>query len=191
MIAAMSDTPAPVDAPLPYVTKLAQRAAGDVELLVVHCTELPDLALAREYGERVLYPDTGTGASGHYYVDRDGTVQCWVPPTRVAHHVRGWNARSVGVELVNLGRFPDWLDSRRQAMPEPYPGVQIDAFVALVARLRRELPNLATIAGHEDLDTARVPASDDASVEVARKLDPGPLFPWGRVLAATGLRRIP
>jgi N-acetylmuramoyl-L-alanine amidase len=36
-----------------------------------------------------------------------------------------------------------------------------------------------------------VPASDDASVEVARKRDPGPLFPWARVLAATGLRRIP
>ena len=191
MIAAMSDTPAPVDAPLPYVPKLAERAAGDVELLVVHCTELPDLALAREYGERVLYPDTGTGASGHYYVNRDGAVQCWVPPTRVAHHVRGHNARSVGVELVNLGRFPHWLDSRHQAMAEPYPDVQVDAFIALVARLQRELPNLSTIAGHEDLDTARVPASDDASVEVARKLDPGPLFPWGRVLAATGLRRVP
>ena len=37
---------APIDSPLPYVERLATRDTADVDLLVVHCTELPDLAIA-------------------------------------------------------------------------------------------------------------------------------------------------
>ena len=108
----------PNDWPLPYESRLAERPLSQVDLVVIHCTELPDLATAREYGERVLY-DSGTGNSGHYYIDRDGSVHVFVRPGRVAHHVRGYNERSVGIELVNAGRYPHWLDSRHQAMDEP------------------------------------------------------------------------
>lgn len=177
------------DHPLPYVDRLAARPADAVTLVVIHCTELPDLATAREYGERVQH-ESGTGNSGHYYIDRDGRIERYVPGTRVAHHVRGCNPHSIGIELVNLGRYPHWWDSRQQTMTEPYPDVQIAALVDLLAQLRREFPALREIAGHEDLDTARMPASDDPSLEVARKLDPGPLFPWEAVLAGCGLRRI-
>ena len=52
-------------------------------------------------------------------------------------------------------------------------------------------PSLQWIAGHEQLDTARVPASDDASIEVSRKLDPGPLFPWQDVLKAIPQQPLP
>jgi len=176
---------------LPYAAKLAQRDIGDIDLVVIHCTELPDIESARAYGERVLYSGSGTGNSGHWYIDRNGSVLQYVPADRIAHHVRGWNERSIGIELVNRGRFPDWLDSRSQAMTEPYPDAQIDALLALLARLGRDLPSLRNIAGHEDLDTEQVPASDDPSVTVARKRDPGPLFPWARVLDASGLQRIP
>lgn len=180
---------------LPYATQLPLRAPADIELVVIHCTELPDLANAREYGERLLYPGTGTGTgtgnSGHFYIDRDGSVQAWVPVERVAHHVRGCNQQSVGIELVNSGRFPDWLDSRCQEMEEPYPDAQVDALVELLRQLQGALPNLCTIAGHEDLDTDAVPASDDPAQRVRRKRDPGPLFPWPRVLAAVDLQRLP
>jgi len=57
-------------------------------------------------------------------------------------------------------------------------------------RSRKELFSLSQIAGHEDLDTARLPATDDPSVVVPRKLDPGPLFPWNEVLPGSGLTRI-
>ena len=177
--------------PLPYERLLDPRPPSQVDLVVVHCTELPDLATAREYGERVLYPASGTGNSGHWYIDRDGTVERWVEPARVAHHVRGFNPRSVGIELVNAGRWPDWLDSRRQAMDEPYPEAQLEALVALLRALPAELPALRWIAGHEDLDREQVPASDDASVLVHRKRDPGPMFPWRRVLEAVPLTRLP
>lgn len=185
-----TNTTAIVDRPLPYVDRLASRAGADIDLLVVHCTELPDLAIARDYGERVHYPESGTGNSGHYYIDRDGRIECWVEPLRVAHHVRGHNPRSIGVELVNRGRYPDWFAAGSQVPDEDYPPIQIDALLALVAELRARFPTLARIAGHEDLDIATVPASDDPSRSVQRKVDPGPRFPWPRVMVACGLSRI-
>ena len=186
----MHAAPDIIDRPLPYAELLDARAATDIDLVVIHCTELPDLATAREYGERVLYPQSGSGNSGHFYIDRDGHIERWVPETRVAHHVRGRNARSLGIELVNTGRFPHWLDSRHQAMDLPYSEAQIEALLALLGDLRARFPSIDAIAGHEDLDTDQVEASDDPALKVRRKRDPGPLFPWPRVLDALPLRRL-
>jgi len=183
-------SPLIVEEPLPYVARLEARDAAQIDLIVIHCTELPDLATAREYGERVLYGETGTGNSGHYYVDRDGSVHRYVPHERTAHHTRGYNARSIGVELVNTGRYPHWLAASHQAMAEPYPDAQIQALIALLRGLQDQVPSLHWIAGHEDLDTSEVPASDDPSRQVRRKRDPGPLFPWDRVLDAIALQRL-
>jgi N-acetylmuramoyl-L-alanine amidase len=72
-------------------------------------------------------------------------------------------------------------------MTEPYPTAQIAALRDLLAQLRQDFPNLRQIAGHEDLDTALMPASDDPAKEIHRKLDPGPLFPWAAVLEDSGL----
>jgi N-acetylmuramoyl-L-alanine amidase len=177
------------DQPLPYVAKLDERPAGAVDLVVIHCTELPDLATARRYGEKVLYA-SGTGNSGHFYIDRDGQVYRYVPGTRVANHTRGYNERSIGIELVNSGRYPDWLDSRHQTMTQPYTAAQIASLRALLGQLRHDYPNLRWIAGHEDLDTTLVPASDDPSIQVHRKLDPGPQFPWPKVLEGLSLQRL-
>jgi N-acetylmuramoyl-L-alanine amidase len=141
-----------IDDPLPYVAALELRPLSQIDLVVIHCTELPTLADARQFGERVLYP-SGTGNSGHYYIDRDGRVLAYVPVDRIAHHVRGYNPRAVGIELVNTGRYPHWLARDSQRMDEPYTPEQIAALGALLASLQRELPALKYIAGHEDLDT--------------------------------------
>ncbi len=175
---------------LPYVSKLETRALAAIDLVVIHCTELPDLATARRFGEEIHYPQSGTGNSGHFYVDRDGALHQYLPVDRVAHHTRGYNARSIGIELVNTGRYPDWLDSRHQAMDEPYTDVQIDALVALLRHLQAVAPSLKWIAGHEDLDTDTVAATDDPTQTVRRKRDPGPLFPWDRILASLRLERL-
>ena len=175
--------------PLPYSEALNARDVADIDLVVIHCTELPDLAMAREYGERALYA-SGTGNSGHYYIDRDGSIVEYVEPARIAHHTRGYNPRSIGIELVNTGRYPHWLDSRQQAMDEAYPEAQIEALIALLNELKARIPSLALIAGHEDLDLDEVEASDDPALKVRRKRDPGPQFPWPQVLDAIPLERL-
>ena len=45
--------------PLPYVDALATRDPAAIDTVVLHCTELPDLATARAYGERVHYARSG------------------------------------------------------------------------------------------------------------------------------------
>ena len=172
---------------LPYISRLDQRLPGCIDLVVIHCTELPDLLAARSYGERILYPGSGTGNSGHYYLERNGAVEEWAPIDRIAHHAGQYNERSIGIELVNLGRYPDWYDSRRQTLSEPYPDEQIEALIRLLLELRSRLPRLHFIAGHDQLDTTEVVASDDPARRVRRKRDPGPLFPWSRVLKAVAL----
>ena len=186
------DLPPPppvIQSPLPYEPLLEARPHGQIDLVVIHCTELPDLASAREFGEKVLYP-SGTGNSGHYYIDRDGSLHQYVGLERVAHHVRGYNGRAIGIELVNAGRYPNWLAAAGQQMSEPYADAQIGTLVALLQWLQVELPSLRYIEGHEQLDTTQVPAEDDATTLVQRKLDPGPLFPWPRVLQDIALRRL-
>jgi N-acetylmuramoyl-L-alanine amidase len=177
------------DWPLPYTARLDRRELARIDLVVIHCTELPDMAMTREFGERVHYPEKGTGNSGHYYITEDGEVYRFVAPERVANHTHGWNARSLGIEMFNLGRYPHWGDSRHQAFTAPYTKQQIAALLALLHRLRRDIPSLRHIAGHEDLDTRLEPARDDPDILLRRRQDPGPLFPWNEIVPAAGLAR--
>lgn len=145
--------------------------------------------MARTYAEKILY-DSGTGNCGHFYVDRDGAVAEWVSPDRVAHHVKGHNQQSIGIELVNMGRYPNWHDAAAQSLNEAYPDLQIKRLVNLIKHLQATLPNLKHVAGHEDLDQTRIPASDNPLVKIARKIDPGPLFPWHQVMPQINLINI-
>jgi len=176
--------------PLSYTSKLALRETTNISLVVIHCTELPDLAMARQYAEKIHYPATDTGNSGHFYIDRDGGTEQWVDPLRIAHHVADMNQHSIGIELVNRGRYPHWYNSKQQIPKENYPQEQISALLALLGKLTDEYPTLKTIAGHQDLDTRMMPAADQPELLVQRKVDPGPLFPWMTVLALVDLIRI-
>jgi N-acetylmuramoyl-L-alanine amidase len=166
---------------LSYAGRLDKRALETIDLVVIHCTELPDLQSAREYGERIHHPGSDTGNCGHLYIDRDGSIESWVSLDRVAHHARGYNERSIGIELVNDGRWPDWFNSANQVMSDSYPEIQIKSLLRLLDELQRELPALRWIAGHEDLDLDQ---------RVFRKRDPGPLFPWQRILASSPLAKL-
>lgn len=175
--------------PLTYVQRLDNRCTDDIDLLVIHCTELPDMAMARVWGEKQLHPESKTGNSGHFYIDRDGSIEQWVPLDRVAHHVKGFNPRSIGVELVNNGRYPDWFHSSNQIMSEAYSDLQLAALVALLDHLQTRLPGLEMVSGHEDLDTGMIASEDRPDMMIRRKLDPGPLFPWSGFMDRISLRR--
>lgn len=167
---------------LPYHENLEHREVSTLDTVVLHCTELPTLEMARELGERIQYPESGTGASGHYYVDRDGSIYRYVKDDRMARHVVGFNHTSLGIELVNTGRYPNWFHAKHQAMSEPFTDEAIAALKELLGELRRMYPSMITIARHSDLDTRTVPADDDPALEVRRRIDPGPLFPWDEIL---------
>ena len=179
------------EAPLDYAARLESRDPAALDLIVIHCTELPDLVTAREFGERIHYRESGTGNAGHFYIDRNGKIQCWVPVGRTAHHTRGFNERSIGIELINRGRWPNWYDSRCQNMTEPYTEHQVESLSGLLKHLTALAPGLRWIAGHDQLDLARVPASNDPGTLVSRKLDPGPMFPWRDILESTTLEPFP
>ena len=167
---------------LTYASNLEYRSLESIDLVVIHCTELPDLTAARDYGQRIHYPESGTGNSGHYYIERNGRIEQWVPRQRIAHHVSGYNERSLGIELDNRGRYPDWFDSRKQVMTEAYTLQQINGLLELLLLLCVQMPNLKWISRHESLDKSLVQASDNPGLFVHRKKDPGPLFPWGELL---------
>ena len=179
-----------IQRPLSYVQRLDGRSTDQISLLVIHCTELPDLASARQWGEKVVYTESQTGNSGHFYIDRDGSIEEWVPVTRIAHHVRHFNPQSLGIELVNTGRYPHWFQATQQQMTEAYPAVQIKALTTLLDRLVAWLPGLREIAGHEDLDDGLLPSEDKPEIMIKRKIDPGPRFPWLSIMDNTKLKRL-
>src|SRR6185312_8662133 len=133
---------------LPYWQRLQERDPQLINLVVIHCTELPDMKMAREFGERIIYSENGTGVSGHYYIDRDGSIFRYVPEDRIANHVIGHNEHSIGIELVNLGRFPNWFHSTSQNPLAPYLSEQISSLKELLKDLRERNQNLKNIAGH-------------------------------------------
>ncbi len=166
---------------LPYNDNLESRNVNSIELLVIHCTELPNLKTAREYGEKVHYK-SGTGNSGHYYIGKDGSVYQWVDNNRIAHHVKDHNNNSIGIELDNIGRYPNWHKTNAQIMYDKYPPTQIDSLIGLITKLQQQLPSLKYITGHEDLDTRLIPSENDPEIYIRRKMDPGKLFPWAQVM---------
>jgi N-acetylmuramoyl-L-alanine amidase len=175
--------------PLPYAAKLTPRPLTDIDTVVIHCTELPDMATARQFGEKIHYA-SGTGNSGHFYISKSGQVEQWVDENRIANHVAGHNLHTIGIELDNRGRYPHWFDSRYQQPNDPYTDAQITALIALLQHLQQKLPALQYIAGHEDLDQRRIAAEDRPEVMIRRKIDPGPLFPWEKVMASIRLINI-
>lgn len=172
---------------LTYMTRLDRRHWVEINTVIIHATELPTLAMAREYAEIIHYTGSQTGNSGHFYIEKNGETHCWVRPDYIAHHTRGYNQTSIGIELVHLGRYPQWLATDQQSWTEPYPDEQITALVSLLKILKQALPQLHHIAGHDELDTTYTEASDDSAQQVRRKMDPGPTFPWTKVLAESGL----
>lgn len=171
-----------IDHLLPYNDNLEKRDVDTIDMIVLHCTELPTLAEARQYAEKILYKKTRTGNAGHYYIDRDGQVYRYVKDDRTAHHVKGYNGQAIGLEIVNRGRYPHWFVSTRQIPTEEYTPGQIESVIRLITYLKKKYPGISTLKRHSDLDREKIKAEDKPEILIRRKIDPGPLFPWEEVL---------
>jgi N-acetylmuramoyl-L-alanine amidase len=169
-----------IDRLLPWYRNLAQRSLRDITSVVLHATEIPQLDAAWDYAMQSVDED-GVGVCGHLYIDRDGACFRFVPIDRVANHARGHNKRSIGIELINGGRYPNHFDSHEQEPSEAFPESQINSLNIVLAALKKTCPSLAELVRHSDIDQEMVPASDDAQRKVRRRIDPGPKFPWEEV----------
>lgn len=150
----------------PSPNQAARPAGVTVDLLVLHYTELP----LKESLE-ILSDDTREKrVSAHYVLAEDGTTYRLVPEDRVAWHAgqsywRGHealNARSIGIEIVNL-------HGDRHDYPPSQIAVLIELCRAILARHPAIVPQ--NVVGHSD-------------IAPQRKIDPGRRFPWKRLAEA-------
>ncbi|HSG90048.1 MAG TPA: N-acetylmuramoyl-L-alanine amidase [Pseudomonadales bacterium] len=122
-------------------------------------------------------PDPATGARP--------VVYRLVPEARRAWHAgrSAWSGRSalndssIGVEIVNLSGCEEPLDGAELPDPatqsctfEPWPEAQIEVLILLLKDILARNPDIAAenVVGHAD-------------IAFARRVDPGPLFPWRRL----------
>lgn len=121
--------------------------------------------------------------SAHYLITNDAAPRIYrlVSEDKTAWHAgeSRWfdqpslNSLSIGIELVNGGRYDEPSGSTRWA---PYSATQISALSLLLKDLiTRHNISPENIVGHSD-------------IAPQRKTDPGPLFPW-KTLAAAGIGR--
>lgn len=133
---------------------------GPVDILLLHYTGMQSADGALKW-----LCDPRSAVSSHYFVFEDGRIVRLVDEGRRAHHagVGSWagetdvNSRSIGIEIANPGHEFGY---------RPFPGVQIDALIALCR----------DIIGRHPVPPARVLAHSD--IAPMRKADPGELFPW-------------
>jgi len=166
---------------LDYIEKLGERSTADLNMIVIHATEQPDWPHSRAFAEKIRYGNA-TGASGHYYIDRTGNIEQYVPDNRIANHASGWNKKTLSVELINTGRYPNATHTEYQNWPDDYPVAQIDALISLMVLFKRRYPTIKYIQGHGDVDQRLIPSSNDPDIEVHRRIDPGTTFPWDDVI---------
>ncbi|MEH3118003.1 MAG: N-acetylmuramoyl-L-alanine amidase [Methylorubrum populi] len=142
------------------------RAAGGLDMLILHYTGMPTAKAALE---RLC--DPAAEVSAHYFVFEDGHIVQMVPEADRAWHAgagawagaRDINSRSIGIEIAHPGHAG--------GLP-PYPEAQVAAVTALARDIvvRRAIPAPRVLA-HSD-------------VAPARKEDPGEVFPWERLARA-------
>jgi len=170
------------------------------ELIVIHFTA------TRTLGEALrIFLCGPLQVSAHYLVDDDGTVIGLVPETERAWHAgrsvhRGRsdvNSRSIGIELRNAGRLTPAGDGKRFFTTtgrlyrprnpvleagghcwESYAEPQLEKLCRLCVEIcGRHAITAENLLGHSEVATPP-----------GRKIDPGPLFPWERLMAVVSRR---
>jgi N-acetylmuramoyl-L-alanine amidase len=153
-----------------------------IQIIVLHTTEqLPDYHPPDEGAEKVArYAATTTRkVSWHQTVDSDSIIPM-LPDSFTAWHVRGYNARALGVEISTQARRwstapPDWVEKTITNLADVirYWGELYQIPYHRIARANVDRGRRGIVA-HADLDPTR-------------RTDPGPDFPWGLLWTKLGL----
>jgi len=120
--------------------------------------------------------------SAHFILDEKGRVIQLVDTEKKAWHAgessfqgrKNLNDFSIGVELVNPGLLKDkarWAFGYENHLGQDWgnwPDSQIKSLCKLLTWIKKNHPGCIDVVGHSD-------------VSPGRKIDPGPIFPWGKV----------
>jgi N-acetyl-anhydromuramyl-L-alanine amidase AmpD len=105
----------------------------------------------------------------HYVIDKDGNIEAGVPENQIANHAKGHNRDSIGIELINRGDGVDQFTEQQLGM----------LVAALRSIMQRWGVKKSGILSHAAIDDRYF---ECGGKKVKAKPDPGPAFPWGRVM---------
>ncbi len=136
-----------------------ERGDVQIEYLIFHYTGMKTAQAALD-----RLTNKQAEVSAHYTIDENGGIYKHVDDDKRAWHagVSSWqgdkamNAKSIGIELVNLGHEFGYCE---------FPIAQIETLKKLSLDVLKKHPSIKLVLGHSDV------APD-------RKEDPGELFPW-------------
>jgi hypothetical protein len=164
----------------------------EIDTIVVHCSATaPGWLADRPFADRIAaitrWHVIGNGwrAIGyHWLIDYDGAVAPGRPEAEVGAHVKGHNARSIGICLIG-GKG----SARTDRFADHFSPAQAAALRALLADLRTRYPG-AQIVGHNDLAPRGCPGFAVADWLRAQHVPPARPG-WGaRMMMALGFRRV-
>ena len=138
------------------------------------------------------------GLSSHFLLDTDGTIYQTLDVKERAWHAGVANDVSVGIEIANLGAYPDKPELRVEGTiqgtalhQDPFTDAQYEALARLCATLVAVLPRIRPVfpRNAEGEVIPQVLPDDGAAFEgilghyhVSKaKVDPGPAFEWDRL----------
>ncbi len=161
----------------PHRTETSGRV---ISVVVIHTMEIPGPEGAAELCAR-WFQNPDSEVSAHYCVDAETTIQC-VREQDVAWHARGGNANSVGIELAGFAgkRSLGWSDAYSRAVVERAARLTADVcgrYGIPIRRLRASdlVAGRRGVTGHADVS---------AAFRRSDHWDPGPDFPWVRLLGS-------
>ncbi|MBL8999791.1 MAG: N-acetylmuramoyl-L-alanine amidase [Phycisphaerae bacterium] len=158
----------------------ARTAGTAVDRIVVHSTFVKSKKPAEWFGKDAIFAvwraeKDSTGKpfiSVHYFIDREGKVFQLVPEKEIANHAKGYNSRSVGVELAGIA--DEFAKEAKEAGASDadlaYTDAQYKALSGLLTDIKTRHSEAKAIK-HSDIYE-----KDDKGEYKRRKSDPGSKF---------------
>ncbi|MHC4848226.1 MAG: N-acetylmuramoyl-L-alanine amidase [Planctomycetota bacterium] len=138
------------------------------------------------------------GLSSHFMLDTDGTIYQTLDVKERAWHAGKANDVSVGIEIANLGAYPDDPDKSirgriqgAELFQDPFTDAQYESLARLCATLVRVLPRIRPDFPRDESGAVIPRVLEDEGVGfegilghyhlTRAKVDPGPAFDWKRL----------